>query len=141
MTIPGGYGITAHGRSEYGNAKSDIEPRFYASVPVDHQTNVSVNKVIKFETYGFSSWIDIADVLVEISEDDGISYLPAFQYEAFQFPYANNNSRYFRPDGQRLTFMFHKMGRWNSGTRIVIRFTGKDEFGQYASKTIPVTWE
>lgn len=136
----GGYGISPYGRASYGNNKSDIEPRFLASIPIDHQTGVHAATVIRFSTYCYSSWIDERTVKVEISEDDGGSYALAYR-TAFAPLYDGLHSKLYRADSHTLVFTIHKNENWRAGARIVIRFTGIDEFGQEATKVIPVTWE
>lgn len=136
--LRGGYGISALGRSEYGNAKSDIEPRFSASIPLDGQLRVPVNQVVKFEVYGYSSVIDIPNIRLEISENGGASYSPAFDGTNFLSPYTG---KIRRPDGQRLWIYISKTGNWSIRAEIIIRFTGTDEYGQEATRTVPVKWE
>lgn len=137
----GGWGTTAWGRSQWGNAASVIEPRFYTSVPIDHQTNVRRNQIAKFTTYGFSSFIDPSTrVFVEISENSGISYVPAFVNGSFLSPYNGTQSKVRRPDGQQLRLYVHKTAPWSAGEKIIFRVTMTDEFGQEATKTTPVVW-
>lgn len=140
MGVKGGYGVSALGRSEFGHAESVIEARFSTSQPVDKSRNNSIYAWIRFVTYCYSSWISVDDVLIEISEDNGASYSVAFDGTAFISPYNGANSRYFRPDGQRLVFLITKNGVWVRGTTVKIRFTGPDEYGQPATKEIPVYW-
>lgn len=137
----GGYGIIAFGQSEYGNAQSTIEPRFLGSRPADRAFNVPVTEVvIKFTNYSHSSWVDISTVLVELSEDSGLTYVPAFQNEAFVSPYDGAQSKWRRPEGHSISFYIHKTDVWPVGAKILIRFTGTDEFGQTSTKSAPVMW-
>lgn len=135
----GGLGISPCGRTECGNAQSVIEPRFLSSIPVDQQRNVPVTATLKFITYGFSSWVDIPDVTVEISEDTGNSWSIAFDGADFLSPYDGVLSK-IRRQGHSLIFYIQKTSSWPEGQKILIRFTGVDEFGQYASKVAPVVW-
>ena len=137
----GGYGLSSYGRSEYGHGKSDIEPRFDTSVPLNHATHVPLSQFLKFTTYCFSSWLDLSDLLIEISEDSGASFNPAYLTGSFQSPYDGTNSRIFRPDSQRLTVMIEKTALWTANTEVIIRFTGTDEFGQAVTSIIPVYWD
>lgn len=131
----GGFGIAAFGRSEYGNSKSDVEPRYSASMPYDGERNVPLETPIKFEVYGFSSVVDIQNIRLEISEDSGITYNPAFDGTVFQAPYTG---KFRRPEGQRLWIYIVKTGLWPIRSRIWVRFTGPDEYGQEATRAIPV---
>lgn len=136
----GGYGITSHGRSEYGNAKSDIEPRFSASIPADEEHDVDVNTMVKFTLYAYSSFIDEEEnVLIEISEDGGTIYNEAYRNGTFAALYSAG-SRVRRSDGQRLDFYFVKAIPFASDSHIIFRVTARDEFGQEATKEVPVYW-
>ena len=135
----GGFGILPCGRSECGNAKSDIEPRFLFSRPADEQQNADLDAVLKFTTYCFSSWIDIADCKVEISEDGGGVWAVVFDGTDFQAPYNGGYSK-VRRDGPSLIFYIQKTSYWPVDTTVVVRFTGHDEFGQAATKETPVVW-
>jgi hypothetical protein len=135
----GGFGILPCGRSECGNAKSTIEPRYLISRPVDEQQNVDLDATLKFITYGFSSWIDIADTKVEISEDNGGSWALAFDGSNFQAPYDGGYSK-IRRDGHSLIFYIQKTDYWPVDETVIIRFIGHDEFGQAATKEAPVVW-
>lgn len=135
----GGLGISPCGRTECGNAQSVIEPRFLDSVPQDQQRNVDVEQQLKFITYCFSSWIDIPDITVEISEDSGGSWLVAFDGTSFVSPYDGANSK-IRREGHAINFYIHKTDVWPEGQKVLIRFSGADEFGQDATKETPVVW-
>lgn len=139
-TIPGGCGIDACGRSECGNAKSDIEPRFSFSRPLDQSKNNPRDVFLKFDTYCFSSWMEIVPTTVEISENSGVLFNPAFDGTNFIFPYNGPNSKVRRPDSQLLSFWIEKVGTWPPAAKIIIRLNGKDEFGQDATKALPVIW-
>jgi len=140
MGTSGGYGIAAYGRSQFGHAASEYEARFAASQPVDASTNNPNDVWIRFTTYCYSGWVDVQDVLIEISENGGSSYSLAFDGTSFLAPYDGLASKHFRPDGQTLVFMIGKTDVWPLGATVRIRFTGPDEFGQPASKNIPVLW-
>lgn len=140
MIFPrGGNGISPYGRAAYGNVKSDIEPRFFSSIPLDNQTSVHGATILYFTTYCFSSWIEDRTMRVEISEDGGVTYNTIY-YTAFAPPYNGLHSKWYRLDSHQIRFVIEKNGKWNANSQIVIRFTGTDEFGQEATKTIPVTW-
>jgi hypothetical protein len=137
----GGYGITAFGRSEYGNAKSDIEPRYSYSFPADEEHGVNPNTTVKFIIYSFSSFIDeTKNAKIEISENDGATYLTAYENGVFH-PYYAPSSRVRRADGQSLVFYFTKVIPFLPDAHVIFRVTTRDEFGQEATKTIPIYWE
>lgn len=137
----GGWGMTPWGRSQWGNAASDIEPRFYTSTPIDHQTNVRRNQVTRFTTYCYSSFVDEScDLFVEVSENGGISYAPVFLNGAFVDPYNGSESKIRRVDGQQLRVYVQNSNPWNANSQVVFRVTMTDEFGQEATKTVPVVW-
>ena len=136
----GGYGLSSYGRSEYGNGRSRIEPRFNTSRPVNHETHVRLDQFLKFSTYCFSSWLDLSDLTVEISEDSGISFTPAYSGGVFIAPYASANSKVYRPDSQQLCVIIQKTSLWPDNMRVVIRFICTDEFSQDATSTVPVRW-
>jgi len=135
----GGLGISPCGRTECGNAQSVIEPRFLTSVPADKQLTAPLNSELRFVTYCFSSWIDIADITIEISEDDEVTWLPAFDGENFISPYSGPHSKVLR-DGHSVIFYIQKLAPWPVNQRVVVRFSGSDEFNQQASKEAPVVW-
>lgn len=137
MGSAGGYGLDAYGRHQYGNAASVVEPRFESSTPNDGQHNVPVAQALKFTTYCFSSFLDIPNVRVYVSEDGGATFVLAFDGTAFLLPYAG---RMRRADGQRLVCYLRKLGNWAANKKIVIRLGGADEFGNEASKVFPRKW-
>lgn len=140
MEYRGGFGITAFGQSEMGHPKSDIEPRFRRSKPLDGSLNVPTNVWLRFDTYLFSSWIDIENITVEISEDNGATYNLAFDGTTFIAPYNGANSKVRRPDSHTIRFWIEKAGFWPPEETVKIRFTGVDEFGNVSSKEAPVVW-
>jgi hypothetical protein len=140
MSYFGGCGIDSCGRSECGNAKSDIEPRFSFSRPPDLSRNNPVDTILKFETYCFSSYLDERTLTVEISEDGGVNFSGAYAASAFVAPYDGPGSKVRHPDGQTIAFWIQKTLLWPIRTRIVIRLTGEDEYGNPVSKTFPLKW-
>ena len=142
--LVGGCGIDPCGQCECGTPKSDIEPRFLISRPLDRQRNVPLTQVLKFTTYCFSSWIDLATVAVQISEDAGVTYDFAFNgfvdTSLFFSPYDGSLSKVRRTQGHELTFYIQKTSNWPIAKRCYVRFTGNDEFGQQATKVNPVVW-
>ena len=140
MSYLGGCGIDSCGRSECGNAKSDIEPRFLLSHPGDYSRNNPLSTQLKFSTYLFSSFLAKSELLVEISEDYGVNYVTAYSMSTFVAPYNGVNSKVYYEDGQVLTFQIMKTSNWLQHSKVMIRLTGEDEYGNLVSKTLPVTW-
>jgi hypothetical protein len=142
MSYFGGCGIDSCGRSECGNAKSDIEPRFSFSRPSDLSRNNPVDVQLKFDTYCFSSYLDEGDpnFMIEVSEDAGVTFNVAYASGAFVAPYDGVNSKLRHPDGQTLSVWIHKPNVWPIRTKVIIRLTGEDEYGNPVSKTFPVKW-
>lgn len=142
--MTGGCGIDPCGQCECGTAKSDIEPRFVFSRPVDRASNVPLAQVLKFTTYCFSSWIEVATSVVEISEDGGLTFNYVFNGFVnplvFYPPYDGAQSKVRRPQGHELTFYIHKTSNWPIAQKCYVRYTGNDEFGQQATKTSAVVW-
>lgn len=136
----GGFGIAPLGQSETGHPKCDIEPRFYTSKPVDKQSNVATNTWLRFDTYCYSSWIDLENITVEISEDNGVTYTTAYNGSSFLPPYDGTNSKVRRPDSHTIRFWIDKAGLWPINETVKIKFTGIDEFGNSTSKEAPVIW-
>jgi hypothetical protein len=139
-TLPGkkgAWGLVPYGRSQYGSKASDVEPRFETSIPNDGQHNVPVTQALKFTTYCFSSFVEIENIRLEISEDGGGTYAPAFDGISFVPPYSG---RVRRPDGQRITFYIVKASDWPPHEHVLIRFSGADEFEQEATKVPTVKW-
>jgi len=137
MNYRGGYGLDAYGRHQYGNAASVVGPRFEKSTPNDGQHNVPVTQALKFTTYCFSSFVDIPNTQVSISEDGGVTFVTAFDGTSFLAPYTG---RVRRVDGQRLTYYIQKMGVWPSNQKIVVRCSGADEYGNESNKMLPKKW-
>jgi hypothetical protein len=143
-SLTGGCGIDPCGQCECGTPKSDIEPRFVFSRPLDGQRNVPLTQVLKFTTYCYSSWIEIPDSVVEISEDGGLTFEIAFNGfvdpDSFYAPYDGPHSKVRRTQGHELTFYIQKNGNWPIAQKCYVRYTGNDEFGQQATKTNALVW-
>jgi len=138
----GGYGLAAHGQVEYGNGKSLIEPRFSFSDPVDQTYSVPLDKIIRFSTYCFSSWISTENLLVEILEDPGGAYQPAFQSEVFVYPYNGGYSKIRYPgNGHEIRIYIQKVIPWARNSRITLRVTGVDEYEHASTKVTPIRWD
>lgn len=136
-----GLGTDSCGRCVCGNAYSEHEPRFEVSLPADHSRNNSLDAFLKFDTYCFSSWLEQADCLVEISENSGLTYSVAYVGSAFVAPYNGVDSKVCRPDSQRLRFYIQKIFRWPVRQHIKIRLTVSDDYGESVTKTVPVLWD
>ena len=141
MTVyRGGLGIAPCGHTTCGGQSSPIEPRFLSSRPADRQRNVPVDQVLRFFVYGYSSWTDIPNITVSISEDAGLSFVPAFDSTGFLAPYDGANSKIIRVDGHTLAVYIDKVGDWPRGTKVVVQYSGQDEYGQDATRVTPVLW-
>lgn len=136
-----GLGVDSCGRSVCGSAFSTYEPRFEVSVPADYSRNNAVDAFLKFDTYCFSSWIEVSGCVVEISEDGGFTYAVAFDGTSFIAPYAGSANKVRRPDSQRLRFYIQKSGLWPVRQRILVRLTAIDDFGEAVTKVVPITWD
>jgi hypothetical protein len=140
----GGCGIDPCGQCECGTPKSDIEPRFLFSRPLDGQKNVPVTQVLKFITYCYSSWIEESVSVVEISVDGGLTFDLAYNgfvsTDAFYPPYDGARSKVRRTQGHELTFYIQNTIAWPIAKKVYVRFTGHDEFGQQATKTSALVW-
>ena len=121
----GGYGQAANGRSQFGSAASDIEPRYEISRPARGQRNVPRDIWITFRIYYYSSFPDLygEGLSIAISEDSGATFL-----DASQAPYELT----YRPrGGQSIWVKIRKIdGILAENSEIVIRYEGKDEFLQ-----------
>ena len=136
-SLRGGYGLAPYGRNNFGSAESTFEPRFYTSMPKDEAHNVSVETWIRFTIYHATGHTDLDSVGVEISEDGGSSFAPALSGQSFSAPYSG---RLRRRDGQTIIVYIVKDTDWPKGREIIVRYTGPNEFGQTASKEMPVVW-
>jgi len=140
MDYRGGFGINSWGRSEYGNAKSDIEPRFLFSRPSDGQVGVDRDAWLKFSLYMFSSWVNLSDLYLEVSEDGGVIFTPAYDGSDFLAPYNGVTSNIFHESSQVISFIIVKNDLWPPNELIQIRCVGQDNYGQDVTKNPPVTW-
>jgi len=136
----GGYGIAPCGHTKAGSADSDVEPRFLSSRPVDKQRNVTVSQVLRFFVYNYSSFTDIADIVVRVSEDGGGTFSLAFDSSGFASPYDGANSKIRRQDGHTLAIYLQKTSDWPVASKIVIEYEGADEYGNIATRTAPIRW-
>jgi uncharacterized membrane-anchored protein len=130
----GGYGQIAWGRHQYGAAGSNVNPRYWYSNPKDNAQHVNPNRWIVFTTYCYSSCNDLINgVKVEVSEDEGVTYSEAVS------PRYDTIIRLH--SGQTYWVKIRKtVGQWPSLTYIYVRYTGMDEFGNVATKELPVVW-
>jgi hypothetical protein len=142
----GGFGQVGFGRCNYGQGSSEYEARFSDSDPVDGSVGVSVFQfTISFTLYCFASriqWGADSGLLVEVSEDGGGSYNPAYENGAFVAPFNGSDSR-VEPqtvDGQLFTMFLHKTSPWLDDKEIKVRVTAQDEYGDEATKEVPVEW-
>jgi len=142
----GGFGHVGFGRCNYGQGTSEYEPRFSDSDPVDGSVGVSIYQfTIRFTLYCFASrvqWGADSGLLVEVSEDGGGSYSPAYRLGVFVSPYNGANSR-IEPqniDGQEFVMHVHKTSPWLDDKEIKVRVTAFDEYGEPATKRVPVEW-
>jgi hypothetical protein len=137
-----GFGKLAFGRHNFGAAESRFEPRFYSSIPVDGSSGISVYETtISFIVYGFSSLIDLDSLHLRISEDDGGSYVDAYDAGSFVAPFNGANSGIQRKDGQQTVFRIHKSaGSWADEQVIRVEVTVDDSYGDEATKETPVVW-
>jgi len=142
MAYRGGYGVIAHGRSQFGAAASGIEPRFKrVSSPYDGQIKVPRPFIWPtFEIYFFSSSFDFHEgppegFDFEVSENGGTDFLSVFDLAS---PYSID---WRLKDGQTVWVKIQKLtGKWPEGSEIIIRSTMHDEFGQEVTKEVPVLW-
>lgn len=137
LATTGGFGIDAFGRHEFGNRKSDVEPRFEYSVPNDGQHNIPVTQHLKFDIYCFSSHVALADLRLFVSEDGGALFAQIYDGSSFTAPYSG---RIRRADGQRVVVYLSRATVWPHNRKIVIRCSVADEFGNGASKVAPRKW-
>jgi len=136
----GGFGIAPCGHTQAGGYTSSIEPRFLSSRPVDKQKNVPGTQVLRFFVYCYSSFTEIADITVRISEDGGLTFASAFDSTGFIAPYDDVNSKILRYDGHTIAVYVHKTSVWPVSSKIVIEYEGADEYGNVATRTAPLRW-
>lgn len=132
----GGFGSVASGRSQFGSAESDVEPRSNrASDPSDGAHNVASTKWLTYEVYYYSSTPPLTaaeGLLIEVSEDAGATFT-----DATGAPY---DLTVRVKDGQTLWIKILRTGLWPNNSEIVIRTTAPDEFGNPVTDTYPVRW-
>lgn len=136
----GGFGISPCGHTQAGGVTSDVEPRFMSSRPVDRQRNVSRSQVLRFLVYCYSSWTEIPDVVVRVSEDGGLTFAPAFGPSGFVAPYDGHASNITRYKGHSLVIYIHKTALWPFAEKVVIEYEGVDEYGNSATRTAVRWW-
>jgi hypothetical protein len=140
----GGFGIASFGRSQFGHADTDTEPRFDSSFPADGSINISIfATTIMFDIYCFSDMVQDEGLLVEISENGGTSYAYAYRNSAFVAPYNGARSRTDAQlaDPQLFSMVIHKTSQWANEQEIKVRVTAFDEYGNEATKEVPIRWE
>ena len=137
-----GYGLTAHGRANYGHAEGRYEPRFELSSPSDGASGFSIySTLISFILYTFSSRVSLGTLYIEISENGGGSYNDAYVSGSFVTPYAGSKSRILEYDGQRSKIYIERENIWAFDEEVRVRVTVEEEFGNIATKETPVTWD
>lgn len=136
----GGHGIAPCGHTQAGGTDSPVEPRFSSSRPVDKQRNVPVGQVLRFLVYNYSSFTDIADIVIRVSENAGSTYATAFNSSGFVAPYDGANSQIKRYDGHTLVIYLQKTSNWPVSSKIMIEYEGIDEYGNTATRTAPIRW-
>lgn len=136
-SIRGGYGLAPHGRTNFGSAESSYEPRFFTSKPSDYAGAVPTDEWVRFTIYHTTGFVALENVKIEISEDGGNNFSLAVENLVFSAPYSG---RLRRKDGQTVIVYLQKASEWPIGSEIIFRYTGPNEFGQEASKDVPVKW-
>jgi hypothetical protein len=153
----GGYGQSAYGRLQYGSPAPHsvpvVEPRFSFSNPRDGARNQPVNRWARFEVYYYTTsppkvvdhphWGTVPSVLIEVSLDGGDSFVPIFDAsveDPSTPPYSDYEVRVRRVSGQRVWVIVRRVGGWPIQSKVRFRYTGPDEFGQPATKEVPVKW-
>jgi hypothetical protein len=101
---------------------------------------VPVSQVLRFFVYNYTSFSDIADIDIRISEDAGATYAPAFNHTGFLAPYNGAKSQIKRYDGHTLAIYIQKTSNWPVGSKIMIEYEGVDEYGNTATRTAPIRW-
>ncbi len=142
MTI--GFGQMPFGRSAVGNVHSDYEPRFNESTPTDGSSDASIyQQRVHFDIYCFDTRIQLDDtLLIEVSEDGGLTYNDAYADEAFVAPYNDSGSGIDaqQADAQKFSVSIEKTSTWVYNEEILVRVTAQDGLGQVATKETVVTW-
>ena len=154
-SLYGGYGQQALGRSQYGAigpaVEPVVEPRFNMSVPEDEASGVAQNRWVVFEVYYYltsypgavqhAHWGLCPAVKLEVSLDGGLNFVTVFDPENMATDAPGYTARVRVKSGQIIWGIIQKNTGWPSGREIVCRYTGPDEFGQEATKEVPVRWE
>lgn len=133
----------AAGRCNCGQASAAHEPRFYRSNPIDGSVGISIyQQVISFSVYGFASRVQEENLLVEVSENAGVYYVPAFSNGSFVAPFDGPYSDvdYHRAISHQFICKIHKTTPWADNNEIRVRVTAKDEYGNDATKAAAVVW-
>jgi len=130
----GGFGGSAVGRTPCGGSLNDIPPSYDESLPLDNAKNVARNQYVIFETYFYSSTPDFPDgFLIELSEDGGVNFHPVVppEYEiTLQLK-----------DSQQVWCKIRKTSTlWPERTKIVVRCTTADEYGNVVVKNQALRW-
>jgi hypothetical protein len=137
----GGFSIVSFGQSSFAGARSAVEPRFLVSRPRDRSTQASQDVTLRYEIYNFDGWIELEDIVAEISEDGGATFSPAYDHASgFIAPYDGVNSKIRRNGGHSVVVYVHKTVPWPKGKTITIRTVAPDGFNQSVSKEVPMTW-
>lgn len=153
-SLYGGNGQAAHGRSQFGSPGPSnvpiIEPRFNESVPTDGAHNVARDRWITFDVYYYASSYPppiehpycgfVPKVKIELSLDSGANFVVVFDPENMTTDAAGYTTRCRYKGGQQVWALISKVTGWPAEGEVVIRYTGPDEFGQAASKTVPLRW-
>jgi hypothetical protein len=101
---------------------------------------VPVTQVLRFLVYNYTSFTDIADIVIRVSENSGLTYAPAFDSTGFIAPYNGANSQIKRYDGHTLYVYLQKTSDWPISSKIMIEYEGVDEYGNTATRTAPIRW-
>jgi hypothetical protein len=153
-SLYGGYGQAAHGRSQYGSPSPSnvlvIEPRFNISKPVDGARNVNPAVWATFDVYYYTCsypkpvehahWGLVPTIKVELSLDGGQNYLTVFDPETMVADAPGYTTRVRYRGGQRIWAIIKKLTGWPLQGEVKIRYTGPDEYGQAATKEVPIHW-
>jgi hypothetical protein len=142
--VVGGFGQVGFGRCEFGQSKSDVEPRYYLSNPDDNEANISIYQTtIWFSIYGFSSRVQVDSFLyIEISENGGTSFADAYTGGSFVSPYNGSgcliDDHLGTPGECRVKI--EKTAAWANEEQVVVRVTAQDEYENESTKETPEVW-
>ncbi len=154
MSLHGGYGQVAWGRSSYGSPSPSvipqIEPRFNYSNPRDESSNVNKYSKAIFEVYYYETtypppmvhahWGIVPKIKVEVSLDAGATYVTLFDPVTMVGDLPGYTVMAGYKGGQRIRIVVTKVAGWPSEGTVIFRYTGPDEFGQDATKNPAVVW-